>query len=128
MPAVTDLTWGDLNQGLKKLVGEDGNFVSIITPDATFSNRKLAIFIDDLIPGAEADLSKVGVIKLLTMLLDAARLQQETLNQGKVAGERLTAFPAPTFGNLSNGFAPITRTITARAVLSSATQIVGTNA
>lgn len=128
MPAVTDLTWGDLNQGLKKLVGEDGNFVAIITPEATFGSRKLAIFIDDLIPGAEADLSKVGVIKLLTMLLDAARLQQETLNQGKAAGEKLVAFPPPTFGSAVNGQAPVTRQIAARVVLSSATQIVGTNA
>ena len=128
MPAVTDLSWGDLNQGLKRLVGEDGNFVGIITPDATFTNRKLAIFIDDLLPNAALDLNGTGVIKLLTMLLDAARLQQETLNQGKATGEKLTAFPAPTFGVLTNGFAPITRTVTARAVLSSATQVVGTNA
>jgi hypothetical protein len=129
MPAVTDLTWGDLNQGLRKITQEsDGNFISIITPDTTFAQRKLAIFIDDLIPGAAADLAGAGVIKLLTILLDAARLQQETLNQGKAAGEKLTAFPPATFGTLANGFAPITRTLTARAVLSSATQIVGTNA
>lgn len=129
MPAVTDLTWLDLNQGLRKITGaNDNNFVLLITPDTTFVNRKLVICVDDLIPGAAADLAGIGVIKLLTILLDAARLQQETLNQGKATGEKLTAFPAPTFGTLSNGFAPITRTLTSRAVLSSATQVIGTNA
>lgn len=126
MAAVTDLNWTDLNAGLRKLLDDpDYNFIYI---DTTATPPRLRLDISALMPGSSSNLNNAGGIKLLAILFDAARLQQETLNQGKAVGEKLTAFPAPTFGTLANGYAPITRTLTARAVLSSATQIVGTNA
>ena len=126
MPAVTDLSWSDLNNGLRKLTGqENGNFIVL---GGENTNPRVVMDITGLISSPSPTLSNMGTIKLLSMLLDAARIEQEFLNQGKATGERLTAFPSPTFGILANGFAPITRTLAARAILSSAAQIVGTNA
>lgn len=121
MPAVTDLTFIQLNDALKQLTGATFDFVtSDIESGGVFIN--LGTFSSNGVP------SGTGVIKAIATLMDAARVAQETANQNKAAGEKLTAFPVPTIGTPNNGAVPITRALTARAVLSSATQIVGTNA
>lgn len=126
MAPVTDLTWQQL------AVASNGNwFGQFNISPITEGPQDLRWFLDIGAVLGETqlkDLNSPGVIKALTRLLDAARIAQEKANEGKVAGERLTAFPAPTTGAPANGAVPITRTIAARALLSSATQIVGTNA
>lgn len=122
MPAVTDLTWQQINDAFA--VQNPGVDVVPITVISGKAYIDLSVLNDT----AVAALTQFGVIKSATRFIDLARIAQETANTGKATGEKLTAFPVPTFGTLANGFAPVTRTVTARAVLSSATQIVGTNA
>lgn len=122
MPAVTDLTWQQINEAFSaQNSGVDVVPITVISGKAYID---LSILTDTNVTTQ----TQAGVIKATTRLLDLARIAQETANTGKVTGEKLTAFPAPTFGTLANGYAPVTRTLTARALLSSATQIVGTNA
>ena len=127
MAAITDLTWQQLADALGTM---GANPISISgTPNASVITLSISTLVTGTYKsdGTEQPIGETGVIRALTKLLDAARIAQEAVNTGKVAGEKLSAFPAPTFGTLANGYAPITRTLTARAVLSSATQIVGTN-
>lgn len=122
MAAVTDLTWQQINDAFAaQNPGVDVVPITVIS-------GKVYIDLSILNDTSISVPTQAGVIKALTRLFDLARVSQETANTGKTTGEKLTAFPTPTFGTLANGFAPITRTLTARAVLSSATQIVGTNA
>lgn len=121
MPAVTDLTFQQLNDSLKKITGSTTDLIQV-DPDGGMLTLQLTPLTNNS-RGSTAS----GVIKALSMLLDAARDAQETANTGKTTGERLAAFPTPTTGTPANGQVPITRSLAARALLSSATQIVGTN-
>lgn len=123
MPAVTDLNWNQLDPGQEKNL-----FIQYKDPQNPNAPTVWALNLEALTGQPVTDLSTPGVIKAFSKLLDLARAAQETANTGRSTGEKLTAFPAPTFGTLANGYAPVTRTLTARALLSSATQIVGTNA
>lgn len=122
MPAPTDLTWQQFNDAFSTLAGD---IVFAIT-----SNDNTLILNIPVVLGVSGQLTtnNAGVIKFLTRCLEAARIAQEQLNQDKPVGERLTAFPTPTTGTPANGFVPITRTLTSRARLASATEIIGTTA
>lgn len=123
MPAVTDLTFTQLNTALNQILGTTANNYIELTNDETGNLVRL-----NLTALAQADsLNDEGVIKVFSILLEAARKAQETANTGKTTGEKLSAFPAPTNGAPANNFVPVTRTMTARHDLTSATKIVGTN-
>lgn len=70
-------------------------------------------------------LTDKDVVKLINILLDAGYKAQVAANTNQVAGERLAAFGAPTYGANANGYAPVTRTFVSRAQLTSATSIIG---
>lgn len=122
MAAVTDLTWTQLNIALKQVLGVTDpsiNVISNIEGEATDLSITSLIGNNIYVEG--------GVIKAMSILLEACRRAQETANTGKTTGERLNAFPAPTNGAPANNFVPVTRAMTARADLTTATRIVGTN-
>ncbi len=122
MPAVTDLTWAQINEAFSR----QNPGVDVIP--TTLINGKLYLDLSLFSESQVTDTTQDGVIKTLTKLWDLARAAQENANTGRAVGEKLVAFPPPTFGAATNGQAPITRQIAARVVLNSATQIVGTNA
>lgn len=125
MPAKTDLSWGELNT----IVGENIAFFFPRTDtSSTVATERLYLDMTALTGESVSDITQQGVIKGLSKLLDIARKAQEKANEGRPAGERLAAFPTPTAGNTANGFVPITRSISARHELASATNIVGTTA
>lgn len=70
-------------------------------------------------------LTDPGVIKVLTVLLNAGLAAQTSVNTGQVAGERLAAFGVPTSGSIVNGYAPTTRPFTSRSEVATATNVVG---
>lgn len=123
MAAVTDLTWTQLNSALKQVLGVSSDIIYLVQGEESH----LAVDFPLLAGGANS-MNSEGVIKAFSILLEAARRAQETANTGKATGERLSAFPAPVNGTPANNFVPVTRSMTARADLSSATKIVGTNA
>lgn len=127
MPAVTDLTWSQLNIALKQLTGSSLN--SIITVDAYGIPTNINIL--EAVGGISPDLAQpeatVGVIKFITRLYDACKIAQDMANQGKTTGEKLNAFGVATAAAPKGTLVPITRTIVSQADLSSATKIVGTN-
>ena len=74
--------------------------------------------------GADAMID-VGVVKALSILLDAAYKAQVLANVGQPIGERLAAFLPPATGAISAGFAPTTRSLVTRAEISTAVNIIG---
>lgn len=70
-------------------------------------------------------LTDLGVIKLLSVLLEAALKAQQDANTSQVAGEKLAALTPPTYGGAINGYVPVTRIFVSRSELISATNIVG---
>lgn len=129
MAAITDLTWTQLNVALKELTGTSSADPNLITTDAYGIPTSINITkVVGGITGSPADPSSVtGVIKFLNRLHDACRMAQESVNQGKAAGEKLSAFGAPTSATPKGNLVPITRTIVSQADLSTATKIVGIN-
>lgn len=119
MAAPTDLTWQQLNDIFE--------YPLIAQVDAGESTTNLMLNLSILSPEFVAT-NQAGVIKALAKLLEIARKAQEKLNEGKPAGEKLAAFPAPTIGGQANGYVPVTRAIASRADLSSVTSIVGATA
>lgn len=127
MPAPTDLTWQQFGQAFGEVFGTP---ITNATLTTTPEGRNQIIFeVGDLAPFREFFSNQnIGVIKALARSMAAARVAQERLNENKPAGERLTAFPAPTTGTPAAGQVPIDYRLTARAVLSSATDIKGATA
>lgn len=130
MPAVTDLTWTQLNNALKQLTGENSN---LITVDGY--GVATAIDVVKVIGGFNVDpqtndgmSTTTGVLKFVTRLHDACRIAQETANKDKAIGEKLTAFGAATAATPRGNLVPITRSLTSQADLSTAIKVVGTNA
>lgn len=125
MAAVTDLSWAQLASGMFSAM-------SIAIQNATYTENSngsgtVTFTIQDMTnvkPYFENTSS--GVIKAISGIVASARVAQDQANQGKGTGEKLNAFPAPTVGTPVNGQVPINYTIAAKALLSSATQIVGT--
>lgn len=126
MPAPTDLTWAQLARATDTVFIQQMNF----SPDPTAPNPDLRFIIDigELTGKSVRDINDGGVVLVLSRLLDIARKAQEKLNEGKLAGERLVAFPTPTTGAAANGFVPVTRSIASRADLGSVTSIIGATA
>lgn len=127
MPAPTDLSWGQLNGVIPNNDGTFLTFVTFTEPDAEGVSN-VSINLSVLTGYSITSSQSKGVIKALTRLLEAARLAQEKLNEGKPVGERLAAFPAPTIGNQTNGQVPFERRIVSRVELASATSIIGATA
>ena len=127
MPAPTDLTWAQFGQALGEIFGTPiTNATMTITPEG---KNQVIFEVGDLAPFREFfNNPNVGVIKASARVLAGGRIAQERLNENKPAGERLTAFPAPTTGAPAAGQVPLTYSLTARAKLSSATEIIGTTA
>lgn len=126
MAAVTDLSWSQLSSGINSAM-------AIAIQNATYTENSNGsgtvtfTFQDMTNVKPYFDNPSSGVIKVISGVVASARVAQEQANQGKATGEKLNAFPAPTTGTPSNGQVPINYTIAAKALLSSATQIVGTN-
>lgn len=125
MPAITDLTWSQLNQALIELNGgtgiietNDSDFATVINVGKTLGYPPT---LNDNSQGT------YGVIRFMARLLDACRLAQETVNQGQSVGERLAAFPAPTPGATTGGYAALTRSMTGRHDLTSSNKVIGGN-
>lgn len=122
---MTDLTWTQLNTALQQLLGTNNSLINTTENGVT----TISLHINPIISGTEiSGLSTSGVIKFMTRLHDACRIAQETANQGKATGERLTAFGAATAAAPRGALVPISRTMITQADLSTATKIVGTNA
>lgn len=112
MAVITDLT---LQQWLNKL-----------PPNALVITAGKVMMDVSIVGGITADaLTDFGVIKILANALNAAYLAQQDVNIGQITGEKLAALGTPTVGQISNGYAPITRTFVSRSELASATNIVG---
>lgn len=131
MPAPTDLTWQQLQDAFANAhPGVDVECLQLQPVDSNNPNgaKTLSLNITAITNMTVQDFSDAGVVKSLIMLLELARAAQEKLNEGKLAGERLAAFPAATLGAQANGFVPISRTISARYELASAVRIVAVTA
>lgn len=116
MPALTDLTWQQLND-----IFENPLIAQVAGGESTTNLMlNLTILSPEFITT-----DQTGVVKALAKLLEIARKAQEKLNEGKPAGEKLAAFPAPTVGATINGYAPVTRSLASRHELSTTTSIVG---
>ena len=115
MAAITDLTWQQVQDalGIAGAIALDTGKIVIDTSLVT----------GDTIDG----MTDMGVLKFLNKLIEACVEAQTTVNDGQVAGERLNAFSAPSFGNPTNGAVVATRTIRFALQLDSTTQVVGTN-
>jgi len=125
MPAVTDITYSQLNNALRDQLG-------LHSDPITFNANGMPESIDIMliIESMPLDMSNNatgGVVKLMTRLFDACRQAQNTINDGQPAGERLNTFAAPTAQALVGNLIPIVRTMTTRADFSSADKVVGTN-
>lgn len=128
MPAVTDLTWRQLDDALKQLTGATIDIIRLDNSGAV-SGIDIAKVLSSTSTQIDANdpMSTTGVIKFITRLYDACKLAQETANQNKATGEKLSAFGVATAAAPKGTLVPITRTMTTQADLSSATRIVGTN-
>lgn len=115
MAVVTDLSWQQL------LVALPANSIVVqVGPPA-----KVMIDVGLLTGKTTEALTDLGVVQLLVKLLTSALIAQQTVNENQIPGERLTAFSNPASGGAVNGYVPITRSLTARAELASATNVVG---
>ena len=124
MAAPTDLTWAQLNGVITDNNGSPLTFITSTEPDAEgFS--VIGVDLSALVGYPITSMQNKGVIKALARLLEIARAAQEKLNEGKPAGEKLAALPAPTVGPTINGYAPVTRSLASRHELSTTTSIVG---
>lgn len=125
MPAVTDITYQQLNNALREQLGLHSDLIAF---DANGMPESIDIML--IIESLPLDISNNatgGVIKLMTRLFDGCRQAQNTINEGQSAGERLNTFAAPTAQALAGNLIPIVRTMTTRADFSSADKVVGTN-
>lgn len=125
MPAPTDLTWAQLD-ATRGDAGVRFLYVTGAGPDDT--NTRLMIDVSSIIGKNITNLNQENVVNFAVKFLEICRKAQEELNTGKLAGERLTAFPVPTTSTPTVGQVPIDYKLTARAVLSSATDIKGATA
>lgn len=123
MAAITDLTFEQLNTALDidgaMFLGEDpvGN-VSIMISIAAINDDETA-----------NALTRTGVVKLMTRLIEACRRAQIAANESQVVGEMLDAFPSSTSnGVVSEGYFQQTASVKSRIAVSSATVIVGPTA
>lgn len=128
MAAVTDLSWAQLAEGMSQVMGITIGVATYSENPNNSGSGTVTFAVQDLrnVKSYFQNPSS-GVIKAIFGIIAAARVAQDSVNQGKATGEKLNAFPAPTTGTPSNGQVPITYTIAAKALLSSATQVVGTN-
>jgi hypothetical protein len=110
MAIINDLTFAQLNTAL----GGSGKIA--------VSSGKVVIDVGGVTGDTIDDLADQGVVELLSKLLEAASRAQTTVNENQAVGERLNAFPAPTFGGTQNGTVSVTQTMTARIAVSPATQ------
>lgn len=125
MPAINDLTWNQLNNALKELVGTNNNLIVL---DGYGNPTTLDIgAIVEQFPADTDPVSQQGVVKFMARLFDACRNAQVAANTGQATGERLNAFSAPTSAAPVGTLVPVTRTLVTRADLSSVTKVIGTN-
>ncbi len=121
MAAITDLTW----QQLEDASGITGAIA------VTGAGDTAKVMIDvSLITGSHIGaLSSNGVVDFLIKLREFAAASQTTANVGQVAGEKLAAFPALTYGNLgADGKVQVQGNIVAKLGVSPQTlHAVGTN-
>lgn len=129
MPAVTDLTWTQLNTALKQQLNITSDLI-VVDSYGVPKSIDIAKIVDGFSydPNQTEFTDQQGVIKFLNRLHDACRIAQEKVNQGKAVGEKLTAFGAATATTPRGNLVPLTRTITSQADLSTSVKIVGTNA
>lgn len=121
MPAITDLTWQQLDSAFEQL----GVATPLIVDSyGNVSGINIAQILGSTVP---VPTTGTGIIKLMQKLLEACRIAQEAANTGQPAGERLAAFPLPVTGAAANGLVPVTRSVAGRVDISSATVIIGTN-
>lgn len=122
MAAITDLTWQQISDELPPgaiQISPTG------LPPGEAGSTEVVINIGQLIAAPTNDITDVGVVKALALLLDAALNAQANANAGQLSGERLIAFPAVTVGNITNGYVSMTRSVVARHQLITATNIIG---
>ncbi|MEH1905831.1 MAG: hypothetical protein V7L04_31750 [Nostoc sp.] len=121
MTAITDLTW----QQLEDASGITGAIV------VTGAGDTAKVMIDvSLVTGTHIGaLSAGGVIDFLIKLREFAAAAQITVNVNQVAGEKLAAFPALTYGTLaSDGKVQVQGNVVAKLAVSPQTlHAVGTN-
>lgn len=105
MPAITDLTWQQLESALGSLgvVSISGGTIVI----------KPAVLTGDTMDS----LTSSGVIEFMHKLREACSAAQSTVNNGQAVGERLAAFPASTATSPSNGYVTVTQQIITRVPL-----------
>lgn len=125
MPAVTDLTWTQLNTALKSVVQTNNDLVTLDSYGMPTAIDVAAII--QSFPLDNDNATSTGVIKFMARLFDACREAQTTANTNQPTGERLNAFAAPTNQAPVGTLVPIIRSMTTRADLSSATRVIGTN-
>jgi len=120
MTPVSDLTFEELitqfsGEGDPFFVGED-----------TTGNIGILVSLTALAGEPIENLTDVGVVKMVSRLLDLCRKAQVVANQGKPEGEKLNAFPAPTSSaTIQDGYLEVTEYLKSRIIISSATQIQG---
>ena len=95
------------------------------TPAILASPGTLSINLTALLGASTDVLTDVGVVKALSLMLEAGYKAQLLVNTAQVVGERLAAFNVPTSGGTVNGFVPTSRSLTSRAEVSTAVNIVG---
>ena len=123
MAPITDLSWRLLNTKLKQRLGVNQDLIEIDAYGRPTTIDIGAILQDP--PMSEDGSTALGVVKCLAILLDSCRDGQVEVNTGQPAGERLDAFPAPTSAAPVGTLVPVTRTMVARADLSSVTKVIG---
>lgn len=122
MAAISDLTWQQLSDELPPGAIEINSAGS---PSDEADSAEILINVGQLVGSSVATLTDLGVVKALTLLLDAALSAQTTANIGQMPGERLATFPPVNVGNITNGYVSMTRSVIARHQLITATNIIG---
>lgn len=116
MAAITDLTWQQLSEKLS---------TNAIKVD---SNGKVVIDVSAVCGDSISGLSNQGVIKFFSLLFTAANKAQIDANTESTEGERLSAFAPATIGTNADGYITLSRPFLCKSELSTATNIIGTNA
>lgn len=126
MPALTDLTWTQVNAALKIMLNTNSDLITLNSYGIP-SNIDIAAIVESF-PADSDTTTAQGVLKFMARMFDACREAQQTANLSQPVGEKLNAFGPPTSQAPVGILVPVSRTMIGRADLASASRVVGPNA
>lgn len=115
MPAITDLTWEQIQQACS-----DPTAISYNATDG------IVIRVGKITGDTYANLAASGVVEFMNKLHTICAAAQSTANLNQPAGERLASFPPQSASAPSSGYVTVTQSIVSRIPLNYST-IIGPN-